>query len=118
MVAESATIVAHNVTLVPAPGVGPPVGNLELRIDASGITQLGGTPVAAWQIPWRACRDVRTAHHDAIAIVALSFGALRYRWEIPDEGVEGGGEVVLDALVRFAGARPMVRVLRGTRRRR
>jgi hypothetical protein len=116
-VADPTAIVAHDVTLVPAPGVGPPVGNLELRIDVSGITQLGGTPIAAWQIPWRACRDVRTSHRDRTAVIALSFGALRYRWEIPDDGVEGGGAVVLDALARFAGAKPMVRALRGTRRR-
>ncbi len=111
-------MVARGATLVPAPGVGPPVGDLELRIDAKGITQLGGTPVTAWQIPWQACRDVRTSHRDGQAVVALSFGALRYRWEIPDEGVDGGGDAVVVALRTFAGARPMVHPLRGARRRR
>ena len=111
------TVVAHGATLVPAPGVGAPVGGLELRIDRQGITQLGGEPVTAWQIPWLACRDVRTAHDGPVAVVALSFGALRYRWEIPDEGVEGGGEAVVGALRAFAGAKPMVRGVRGARRR-
>jgi hypothetical protein len=110
-------VVARGVTLVPAPGVGPPVGGLELRIDREGITQLGGDPVTAWQIPWIACRDVRTSHDGGVAVVALSFGALRYRWEIPDEGVDGGGEAVLGALRAYAGAKPMVRGVRGARRR-
>jgi hypothetical protein len=110
-------VVALGATLVPAPGVGPPVGGLELRIDRDGITQLGGEPVTAWQIPWIACRDVRTAHHGGVVVVALSFGALRYRWEIPDEGVVGGGDAVLGALHAYAGARPMVRGIRGARRR-
>ena len=111
-------VVARGATLVPAPGVGPPVGGLELRIDREGITQLGGDPVTAWQIPWIACRDVRTSHDGGVAVVALSFGALRYRWEIPDDGVDGGGEAVLSALRAHAGAKPMVRGMRGTRRRR
>jgi hypothetical protein len=110
-------LIAHGATLVPAPGVGSPVGDLELRIDQSGITQLGGDPVTAWQIPWTACRDVRTSHQGGVAVVALSFGALRYRWEIPDEGVDGGGDAVLAALRRHAGARPMVRRVRSARRR-
>jgi hypothetical protein len=110
-------VIAKGATLVPAPGVGTPVGDLELRIDPSGITQLGGEPVTAWQIPWAACRDVRTSHLGGVAVVALSFGALRYRWEIPDEGVDGGGETVLAALRRHAGAKPMVRGVRGARRR-
>ncbi len=115
--ADAAAVVAHNAVLVPAPGVGPPVGGLELRIDRSGITQLGGEPTTAWQIPWIACRDVRTAHGAGVAGVALRFGALRYRWEIPDEGVDGGGEAVVGALRAFAGAKPMVRGVRGARRR-
>lgn len=110
-------LVARNATLVPAPGVGAPVGGLELRIDREGITQLGGEPVTAWQIPWIACRDVRTTHGRGVAVVALSFGALRYRWEIPDEGVDGGGEAVVGALQAYAGAKPMVRGVRGARRR-
>jgi hypothetical protein len=116
-VTGAGTLVAHGATLVPAPGVGAPVSDLELRIDAGGLTQLGGSPVTAWQIPWVACRDVRTSHARGFAVVALSFGALRYRWEIPDEGVDGGGEAVLAALRAFAGAKPMVRRVRGARRR-
>lgn len=116
--AEGPTVVARGATLVPAPGVGAPVGGLELRIDRSGITQLGGEPLTAWQIPWIACRDVRTSHADGVAIIALSFGALRYRWEIPDEGVDGGGEVVVGALRSYAAAKPMVHGVRGARRRR
>ena len=50
--ADTATVVARGVTFVPAPGVGTPVRDLELRIDAAGVTQLGGDPVTAWQIPW------------------------------------------------------------------
>jgi len=117
-VADTATVVARGVTFVPAPGVGTPVRDLELRIDAAGVTQLGGDPVTAWQIPWIACRDVRTSHDAGVAVIALSFGALRYRWEVPDAGVAGGGEAVVAALRRFAGARPMVRGVRGARRRR
>jgi hypothetical protein len=116
-VADTSAVVARNAVLVPAPGVGSPVGGLELRIDRSGITQLGGEPTTAWQIPWIACRDVRTSHHAGLAVVALSFGALRYRWEIPDDGVEGGGDAVVDALRTFAGAKPMVRGVRRARRR-
>lgn len=115
--ADVAAVVAHNAVLVPAPGVGAPVGGLELRIDRAGITQLGGEPRSAWQIPWIACRDVRTSHEGGVAVVALSFGALRYRWEIPDDGVEGGGEAVVGALRAFVGAKPMVRGVRGARRR-
>lgn len=115
--ADRASVVARKVTFVPAPGVGVPVRDLELRIDASGVTQLGGDPVTAWQIPWIACRDVRTAHEGGVAVIALSFGALRYRWEVPDDGVVGGGAVVVAALKRFAGARPMIRGVRGARRR-
>jgi hypothetical protein len=116
-VADAGAVVARDAVLVPAPGVGAPVGGLELRIDRSGITQLGGEPRTAWQIPWIACRDVRTAHEAGVAVVALSFGALRYRWEIPDDGVDGGGAAVVGALVAFAGAKPMVRGVRGARRR-
>lgn len=111
-------LVARGVTLVPAPGLGPAVDGLELRIDASGITQLGGTPQTAWQIPWIACRDVRVEHRGGVVAVALSFGALRYRWELPDNGVEGGGEAVVALLQRHGRARPMVRGLRGAKRRR
>jgi len=117
-VAEARSLVARGATLVPAPGVGPPVGDLELRIDRAGITQLGGEPVTAWQIPWIACRDVRTSHVDGVATIALSFGALRYRWEIPDEGVDGGGEAVLSVLRSYVGAKPMVRAVRSARRHR
>ena len=116
--ADRATVVALGVTFVPAPGVGVPVHGLELRIDAAGLTQLGGSPLSAWQIPWVACRDVRTSHASGVAVIALSFGALRYRWEIPDEGVDGGGEAVVAALRRYAGAKPMVRGVRSARRRR
>jgi hypothetical protein len=116
-VGDPGTVVARGVTLVPATSVGAPVGGLELRIDRGGITQLGGTPLNAWQIPWLACRDVRTSHEGGRAVLALSFGALRYRWEIPDAGVDGGGEAVLAALREYAGARPMVRGVRGARRR-
>jgi hypothetical protein len=112
-----ATLVAKGVTLVPAPGVGPPVGGLELRIDRDGITQLGGTPYSAWQIPWAACRDVRTSHTHGVAVIALSFGALRYRWELPDDGVQGGGAAVVEMLRSLVSAKPMVRPVRGTRRR-
>ncbi|HLK44804.1 MAG TPA: hypothetical protein VKT18_02395 [Acidimicrobiales bacterium] len=111
-------LVATKVTLVPAPGVGPQVDDLELRIDRSGITQLGGTPYSAWQIPWVACRDVRTSHDDGVTVIALSFGALRYRWELPDDGVAGGGEAVVRTLQALVGAKPMVRTVRGGRRRR
>jgi hypothetical protein len=117
-VPEAAPLVVTGATLVPAPGIGPAVGDLELRIDASGITQLGGTPVTAWQIPWVACRDVRTARLRGLVVIALSFGALRYRWEIPDDGVPGGAAVVESTLRALAGARPMVRGVRSTRRRR
>lgn len=113
-----APLVARGVTLIPAPGVGPAVGDLELRIDERGITQLGGTPVTAWQIPWTACRDVRTDHRNGVVAIALSFGALRYRWELPESGVEGGAAAVQVLLARAAGARPMVRGLRSGRRRR
>jgi hypothetical protein len=116
-VGDAAAVVARNAVLVPAPGVGAPVGGLELRIDRSGITQLSGEPVTAWQIPWIACRDVRTAHEAGVSVVALSFGALRYRWEIPDDGVDGGGEAVMGALRSFARAKPMLRGFRGGRRR-
>jgi hypothetical protein len=116
-VADPPTLVATGVTLVPAPGVGSRVGDLELRIDRSGITQLGGTPYTAWQIPWIACRDVRTSHDRGVAVIALSFGALRYRWELPDEGVAGGGEAVIATLRALVGAKPMVRTVRGARRR-
>lgn len=116
--ADAGVVIAREVRLVPAPGVGPPVGDLELRIDDSGITQLGGSPVTAWQIPWRACRDVRTLHRHGLVVIALSFGALRYRWELPDDQIEGGGaDRVVDLLQRHAGARPMVRGVRGARRR-
>ncbi len=115
--AEPAMLVATGVTLVPAPGIGPPVGDLELRIDRSGITQLGGTPYSAWQIPWVACRDVRTSHDRGVAVIALSFGALRYRWELPDDGVPGGGEAVVAMLRSLVAAKPMVRTVRGARRR-
>jgi hypothetical protein len=115
--APDRTLVAKGVTLVPAPGVGPPVGDLELRIDRDGITQLGGTPYSAWQIPWAACRDVRTSHAHGVAVIALSFGALRYRWEVPDDGVRGGGAAVVEALRALVGAKAMVRTVRGTRRR-
>ena len=116
--ADGAPLVATGVTLVPAPGVGPSVGDLELRIDRSGITQLGGTPVTAWQIPWVACRDVRTSRDGGVVVVALSFGALRYRWEIPEGGVPGGGSAVESTLRELAGARPMVRGVRRARRHR
>jgi hypothetical protein len=109
--------VVRGATLVPASGVGPPVGDLELRIDASGITQLGGSPLAAWQIPWRACRDVRTSVRAGWVFVALSFGALRYRWELPVDGIDGGATAVETVLRSHAGARPMVRTLRSARRR-
>lgn len=114
---DPATLVVTGATLVPAPGVGQPVNGLELRITREGITQLGGDPVTAWQIPWVACRDVRTSFHDGIAVIALSFGALRYRWEVPDAGVAGGGERVVTTLRDLIGAKPMVRTLRGARRR-
>jgi hypothetical protein len=117
-VVDPDVLVAQGVTLVPAPGVGPSVGDLELRIDAAGLTQLGGSPVTAWQIPWRACRDVRTAHRGGVVVIALSFGALRYRWELPEDKIDGGAEAVMAALRRSAGARPMLRGLRGARRRR
>ena len=84
--AEPSTLVVTGATLVPAPGVGASVSGLELRINRDGITQLGGDPPTAWQIPWGACRDVRTSWHDGIAVIALSFGALRYRWEVPEIG--------------------------------
>jgi hypothetical protein len=116
-VADPDVLIAHGVRLVPAPSVGPPVDELELRIDAAGITQLGGTPVTAWQIPWRACRDVRTSQLNGVVVVALSFGALRYRWELPGDRIDGGPDAVVSALRRRAGARPMVRGLRGARRR-
>jgi hypothetical protein len=116
--AEPSTLVLTGATLVPAPGVGTPVSGLELRINRDGITQLGGDPVTAWQIPWAACRDVRTSSRDGIAVIALSFGALRYRWEVPDEGVAGGGQAVVTVLRELIGAKPMVRTLRGARRRR
>ncbi len=115
---EPTTLVVTGATLVPAPGVGAPVSGLELRINRDGITQLGGDPLTAWQIPWAACRDVRTSFHDGIAVIALSFGALRYRWEAPDEGVTGGGQAVVTTLRDLIGAKPMVRTLRGARRRR
>ena len=115
--ADRAAVTAVGVTFVPAAGLGEPVGDLELRIDADGMTQLGGTPLTAWQIPWVACRDVRTAHDGDASVIALSFGALRYRWELPDTGVEGGGEVVVAAMRRYAHAKPMIRGVRGARRR-
>ena len=115
---ETPTLVVTGATLVPAPGVGAPMRGLELRINRDGITQLGGDPVTAWQIPWIACRDVRTSFDDGIAVIALSFGALRYRWEVPDKGVEGGGQAVVNTLRDLIGAKPMVRTLRGARRRR
>lgn len=110
-------IVAHDVLLVPPPGVGEPVGGLELRIDRSGVTQLGGTPVSAWQIPWFASRDVRVGRSHATVLLALSFGALRYRWELPESGIDGGVEPLLAALRQYAGSRPMLRGVRGARRR-
>ncbi len=110
-------LVARDVLLVPPPGVGDPVAGLELRIDRAGVTQLGGTPVSAWQIPWFACRDVRVARRHGSVLVALSFGAQRYRWELPEEGIDGGAEGLLAALRDYAGARPMVRGVRGARRR-
>lgn len=115
--AEQAAIVVTGARLVPSSVVGPPVGDLELRIDRGSITQLGGDPVAAWQIPWTACRDVRVANSRGVVVIALSFGALRYRWELPAAGVPGGPDALV-ALVRDAAhARPMVRALRGARRR-
>ena len=114
--ADAAPVVARNAVLVPAPGVGAPVGGLELRIDRAGITQLGGEPTNAWQIPWVACRDVRTAHGHGVAVVALSFGALRYRWEIPEAGVSGGADALESMLRDLAGARPMIRGVRRARR--
>jgi len=111
------TLVITGATLVPAPGVGSPLDGLELRIDSSGITQLGGTPVNAWQIPWAACRDVRVGRVQGWVLLAVSFGALRYRWEIPNDGVPGGPDTVADALGTLVGAKPMVRGVRRARRR-
>jgi len=56
--------------------------------------------------------------HDGVAVIALSFGALRYRWEVPDAGVVGGGDAVVTTLRDLIGAKPMVQALRGARRRR
>ena len=50
-------------------------------------------------------------------LLAVSFGALRYRWEIPNDGVPGGPDTVADALGTLVGAKPMVRGVRRARRR-
>jgi hypothetical protein len=117
-VAEGPTLVVTGAALITVPSVAAPVGDLELRIDAAGITQLGGEPQSAWQIPWAACRDVRTARSGTVVLLALSLGALRYRWEIPEGGIPGGAPALLDLLQAVADARPMARGLRGARRRR
>jgi len=116
-VAETTTLVVTGAALITVPSVTAPVGDLELRIDEAGITQLGGEPQTAWQIPWSACRDVRTARTGTVALVALSLGALRYRWEVPDDGIPGGARALVDLLRVVAGAKPMTRGLRGARRR-
>lgn len=112
-----APLVANGVVLIPAPGVGEPMSDLELRIDRAGITQLGGSPTSAWQIPWVACRDVRVARRNGVLVVALSFGPLRYRWELPEEGIAAGADAVVEALRTYAAARPMLRGVRAPRRR-
>jgi len=109
-------MVLHGVTLVPA--AGEVLYDLEVRIDASGLTQLGGEPLTAWQFPWAACRDVRVGASGADAQIALSFGALRYRWEVPAEGIDGGVTRLEKVLHDVAGARAMVRGIRSARRRR
>jgi len=108
-------IVLRGATLTP--GTGEVLYGLEVRIDRAGLTQLGGEPVTGWQIPWSACRDVRVGVDDGVVTVALSFGALRYRWVAPTEGIAGGGGAVAERLRELAGARPMVRGVRGAKRR-
>jgi len=115
MAGESTAIVVNGATLVP--GTGDVLYDLELRIDEGGLTQLGGDPVRAWQIPWTACRDVRVGTTATASLIALSFGALRYRWEVPADGIDGGSDRLVEVLRRVAGARAMVRGVRGSRRR-
>jgi hypothetical protein len=116
MVAE-ATLTMTGATLVPAPGAGPESRGLELRVDALGVTQLGGDPATAWQVPWVACRDVRVRASHGVVLLAVSFGALRYRWEIPYDGIPGGPDAAVAVLRAMGGARPMAPLARVRRRR-
>ncbi len=115
--ADVAALVVTGAALVAPTRTTLPRDDLELRIDRDGVTQLGTEGTDAWQLPWTACRDVRTGRSRGRVLVALSVGALRFRWEIPEDGIPGGADALEGALRELAGARPMIRGARATRRR-
>lgn len=90
-------------------GSSDPAREVELRFDTQGFTQLADG--SAWQVPWRACRDLRAARRGVRFEFALSIGVLRYRYDFAEENVHPSAAELVELLTTQAGARPIERLM-------
>lgn len=90
------TLRSQGWTLRPPFVAGGPTNDVALWCDESGITQLAGDPLVAWQTPWSEVRDLALTRQGRALELAATIADVRYTWRHPNlDGFEEWREVVL-----------------------